>query len=245
MDANPGKFQGIILGKDVLQSMTLSAQGHDIPLSNHLKVLGVTLDQKLNFDMHIDSICLSAARQINALKRLSRFLDQDSRVLIYKSFVLSNFSYSPITWIFGGKGNSTKLEKLQERALRFVYRDTTSTYEEILKRGDFLPLSIYRLKFLAIEVYRCINNLNPTNLSDLFVHKNVDYELRDPHQLEQPKSNTKNMVIDLSCIMGRNCGTCYQVTLNAPLLYMNFVAKSLNGASPYHQMTLIYFRCIF
>ena len=105
-----------------------------------MKIFGivfVTLDQKLNFDMHIDSICLSASRQISALKRLSRFLDQDSRVLIYKSFVLSNFSYSPITWIFCGKGNSTKLEKLQERALRFVYRDTTSTYEEILKRGDF------------------------------------------------------------------------------------------------------------
>ena len=115
----------------------------------------------------------------------------DSRVLIYKSFVLSNFSYSPITWIFCGKGNSTKLEKLQERALRFVYRDTTSTYEEILKRGDFLPLSIYRLKFLAIEVYKCINNLNPTYLSDLFVHKNVNYELRDRHKLEQPKFNTK------------------------------------------------------
>ena len=101
MDANPSKFQGIIQGKDVPQSMTLSAQGHDdIPLSYHLKVLGVTLDHELNFDMHIDSICLSASRQINALKRLSRFLDQDSHVLIYKSFVLSNFSYSTITWIF-------------------------------------------------------------------------------------------------------------------------------------------------
>ena len=191
MDANPSKFQGIILGKDVPQSMALSAQGHDIPLSNHLKVLGVTLDQKLNFDMHIDSICLSASRQINALKRLSKFLDQDSRVLIYKSFALSNFSYSPITWIFGEKGNSTKLEKLQEQALRFVYRDNTSTYEEILKRGDFLPLSIYRLKFLAIEVYKCINNLNPTYLSDLFVHKNINYELWDRHKLEQPKFDTK------------------------------------------------------
>ena len=109
---------------------------------------------------------------------------------------------------FCGKRNSTKLEKLQERAFRFVYRDTTSTYEEILKRGHFLPLSIYRLKFLAIEVYKYINNLNPTYLRDLFVHKNIVYELRDPHKLEQPKSNTKNMAIDLSCIMGRNCGIC-------------------------------------
>ena len=147
MDANPSKFQGIILGKDVPQSMTLLAQSHDVPLSNHLKVLGVTLDHKLNFDMHIGSICFSASRGINALKRLSRFLDEDSRVSIYKSFVLSNFSYSPITWIYCGKRNSTKLEWLQERALRLVYRDTTSTYEEILKR-DILPLSVYRFKCL-------------------------------------------------------------------------------------------------
>ena len=46
-------------------------------------------------------------------------------------------------------------------------------------------------KFLAIEVYKCISNLNTIYLSDLFLHKNVDYELRDPHKLEQPKFNTK------------------------------------------------------
>ena len=191
MDANPNKFQGIILGKDVPQSIALTAQDYEIPLSNHLKVLGVTLDDKLKFDIHIDSICLSASRQINALKRLSKFLDESSRVLIYKSFVLSTFSYSPITWIFCGKRNSLKLEKLQERALRFVFSDFTSTYEELLKRGNFLPLWIYRLKFLAIEVYKCVKNLNPPYLNDLFIHKNINYDLRDKHKMEQPKFNTK------------------------------------------------------
>ena len=60
MDENPNKFQGIILDKDVSQSIALTAQDYEIPLSNHLKVLGVTLDDKLKFDIHIDSICLSA-----------------------------------------------------------------------------------------------------------------------------------------------------------------------------------------
>ena len=151
----------------------------------------LTLDDKLKFDIHIDSICISASRQINALKRLSKFLDESSRVLIYKSFVLSTFSYSPITWIFCGKRNSLKLEKLQERALRFVFSDFTSTYEELLKRCNFLPLSIYRLKFLAIEVYKCVKNLNPPYLNDLFIHKNINYDLRDKHKMEQPKFNTK------------------------------------------------------
>ena len=178
-DANSNKFHGIILGKDVLQSIALTAQDYEIPLSNHLKVLDVTLDNKLKFDIHIDSNCLSASRQINALKRLSKFVDESSRVLNYKSFVLSTFSYSPITWIFCGKRNSLKLEKLQERALRFVFSDFTSTYEELLKRDNCLPLSIYRLQFLAIEVYTCVNNLNPPYLNDLFIHKNIDCDLRD------------------------------------------------------------------
>ena len=43
--------------------------------------------------------------------------------------------------MFSGKTNLSKLEKLQERPLRFVFRDTTSSYEYILTRGDFLPLS--------------------------------------------------------------------------------------------------------
>ena len=184
MESNSSKFQSIILGKDVPQSMAHSAQEHDIPLSNHRKVLGVTLDHKLNFDMHIDNICVSASRQINALKRLSRFLYEDSLISIYKSFVLSNFSYSPVTQIFCGSRTSIKPEKLQERALRFIYRNTTSTDGELLKSGFFYH-SIYQFKFLASEVYKCINDLNPLYLSDIFFHKHIDYDLRDSRKLEQ------------------------------------------------------------
>ena len=73
MDAKPNKFQGIILGKDVPQSIALTGQDYKTPLSNPLKVLGVTLDDKLKFNIHIDSICLYASRQMNTLKRLSQF----------------------------------------------------------------------------------------------------------------------------------------------------------------------------
>ena len=71
-----------------------------------------------------------------------------------------------------------KLGKLQERALHSVCSDFTSTYEELLKRSYFLPLSIHMLKFLAIEVRKCVNNSNHLYLNDLFIHKNVDYDLR-------------------------------------------------------------------
>ena len=129
--------------------------------------------------------------QINALKRIAKYLNERSRILIYKSFISSNFNYCPVSWIFCGKKNSDELEKLQERALRFVYLDRTSTYAELLTRGGFLSLSQYRLKHMAIEVFKCIHGLNPSYLNGLFTKKEMVYDLKDKNKTVQPPWNTK------------------------------------------------------
>ena len=53
MCANPGKFQSIILKRDGMQSITISVQDYTIVSNSSIKVLGVTLDNKLKFDRHI------------------------------------------------------------------------------------------------------------------------------------------------------------------------------------------------
>ena len=185
MDANPEKFQCTVLGKDKNECFSINVQENTIISQNAIKVLGVSLDNQLNFNLHIQNICKNASRQINAFWRIAKYLNESNRVLIYKSFILSNFNYSPVAWIFCGKRNSNKLERLQLRALRFVYKDTLSTYEMLLKRSNFLPLSIYRLKFLAIEVYKCVNELNPSYLNDLIKTKSIPYNFRDSSILKQ------------------------------------------------------------
>ena len=140
MDANPDKFQSIILNRGGDVSISISVQDDVIIPSDHIKVLGITLDDSLKFDLHISDMCKKASRQINALKRVSKFLTQDSRKSIYRSFIAVSFNYCSISWIFCGKKNTTKLEKLQERALRLVFCDKTATYDDLLKRGNFLSL---------------------------------------------------------------------------------------------------------
>ena len=190
MCANPDKFQSIILDRDGMQSLAISVQDYTIVSNSPIKVLGVTLDDKLKFDKHISEMCTKASRQINALKRVSKYLDENCRIMIYKTFISSTFNYCPVSWMSCGKTNLIKLEKLQERALRFVFRDTTSSYENLLTRGDFLPLSLYRIRCLGIEVYKCFNGLDPDYLNNLFKKPCLKYELRDSHRLEQPKFNT-------------------------------------------------------
>ena len=92
--------------------------------------------------------------------------------------------------MFCSKTNLDKLENLQERALRFVFRDTTSPYNSLLKRGNFLPLFVYRIRCLGIEGYKCFLGLNPDYLNNLFKQSSTKYDMRNLCHLEQPKFKT-------------------------------------------------------
>ena len=92
--------------------------------------------------------------------------------------------------MFCGRKNIKKLENLQERALRFVYGDKLSTYEDLLEKGNYLSLSVYRIYFLAIAVFKCSKGRNPDYMSGLFEKKQLTYNLRDSDLIIQSKFNT-------------------------------------------------------
>ena len=72
----------------------------------------------------------------------------------------------------------------------------------------FSSPSTYLLKFLATEMYKCINNLNLLYLNGLFVHKKtLIMNWGKLKKLMHSKYDTKHMPTDLSWIMVRNCGT--------------------------------------
>ena len=92
--------------------------------------------------------------------------------------------------MFCGKSNCKKLEKVQERALRIIYKDNISTYVALLDQSGVLPLYLLRLKHLAIETFKCIKGYNPKYLNDMFTKKRQNYNLRDSDLLVQKKFNT-------------------------------------------------------
>ncbi len=48
--------------------------------------------------------------------------------------MLSIFYYCPIVWRFCGKVNKTKIEKIHERALCFMFNDKKSSYSSLLEK---------------------------------------------------------------------------------------------------------------
>jgi hypothetical protein len=79
-------------------------------------------------------------------KGIGRYLNKLGRLTIYYSFILSNFNYCPVTWHFYSEKNTKKMEKIQERALKFIYNDYVLNYEELLEKSKMPSLKVRRLK---------------------------------------------------------------------------------------------------
>ncbi len=67
------------------------------------------------------------------------------------TFILANFNYGPLVWHFYDKSSTRKIEKTQERALRFLLNDKTSSYALLLEKCNSTTLHLRRIK--ACEVF--------------------------------------------------------------------------------------------
>ena len=64
--------------------------------------------------------------------------------------------------------STNKIESIQKRALRLLYNDYTSTYDSLLAKANKPSMEIKRYGTLALEIFKTLNDLNPTYMQDLF-----------------------------------------------------------------------------
>ena len=190
MIANPSKFHAIIIRKDRknTEGIELNINGKVLKTESE-SLLGITLDNRLKFDIHIDNICKKAPNQLNALKRLANCLNYTQRKILAQSFIASNFNYCPVVWHFCSAKNLYKMERIQERAFRFIYSDHSSSYNELLEKYGAGALELNRLRVMCTEIYKILNGISPSYMQSLFVLNQSRYSSRRPLDLHLPRVN--------------------------------------------------------
>ena len=105
------------------------------------KLLGVTVDVKLNFNDHITDLWKKASRKISALARVTPFMGLSKRKLLKNAFFTSQFSYFHS---FGchSRSNNRKTNMLHERCLRITYNDKQASFTESLNKGNSVSMHI-------------------------------------------------------------------------------------------------------
>ena len=102
MIINPDKFQAVVLNKkrSDLTNTNFQVDNQVLKSVSSVELLGIQTDDKLNFNLHINKTCKSAANQLNALIRLKQFLSFHAKEVLVNSYIISNFDYCPLVWMF-------------------------------------------------------------------------------------------------------------------------------------------------
>ena len=176
MKVNPDKCH-LLLSSTLPLSITI---GHTtIRNSNYEKLLGIVIDNKLNFDIHINNICKKASQKLNALARISPYMTIEKRRTIMNAFINSQFGYNPLVWMLHSRILNNRINRIHERTLRIVYSDKTSSYIQLLEKGDAVTVHHRNLRALAIELFRVKNNLTSQIMVETFKTTDNAYNLRN------------------------------------------------------------------
>ena len=147
MQANPEQFQVIGVWKRTPDmNLTIKVYNTEMKCEDVVKFLGVDIDHQLNYDQYISNLCRKTDQQLTVLKRMSPFSSRFKKITIFHTYILSNFNYCPLAWHFCSESSS----KNQHHALRFVYDDFESTYEELLNKANIPFLHIKRIRTMAV-----------------------------------------------------------------------------------------------
>ena len=190
MVANPEKFQLMFLGVKSDQQMCLRIDDQIINQCQQVKLLGVTIDSKLNFDRRILELCGKVNKKVSAFSRVRNYLDDTQAKLLCKTTVLANFNYCPLIWMFSSKAANNEINRTHKRALRVLHKEYDASFELCLQREADTTIHIKNLQKLRLEVFKTLNSLNPSYLWDLFNTKQIEYNLRIKNLVKLPQLKT-------------------------------------------------------
>ena len=136
--------------------------------------------------------------------------------------------------MFCGTTNSNKLEKPRERSLKILHNDFESPIQNLMDKSGQGTLLSNRLKYLILEVFKSIRKSNVHCLHDIFVLKEVPYDLRTP-KLEQPSRRTTNYGLRTVSYLGSKLWneflSDFNYTCDTDLDELNFFLKHWEGPS--------------
>lgn len=109
-----------------------------------------SVDNKLNFNEDVKSLCKKANSKLRALARVTPFINVEKQRLVINSFFNAQSNYCPLIWTLHSHTNDNMIRHLPERCLRSMFDNKQSTYDELLRRDNLVsvPIEIYKVWLL-------------------------------------------------------------------------------------------------
>ena len=191
------------------ENVALKIKNETITNSSNEKLLGILFNNKFDFDENVTSLCRKASQKLNALARIAQYMNLAQLRLIMNAFIFSQFGYCLLVWMLHSRKLNNHINNIHESALRIVFRDYESTFQQLLKHNKSVSIHQGNLQLLAIEIFKTKNGLNPVIMEDIFKFKNLTYNFCNAETLN--RSNVHSVkygtetITSLSAKFGKFC----------------------------------------
>ena len=158
---------------------------------SRVKLLSIHIDNRLNFDYHVSQLCKKASKKLHALARIFKYVETSKRRILVNAFIISQFSYCPLIWMFHSRKMEHSINRIHERALRLIYpSDSKLTFKELLNKNKTVSIHQKSLQVLATEIFKAKLNISPEISKELFSFNVRNYNFRSQSTLKRIKTNS-------------------------------------------------------
>ena len=196
MRLNDSKTKEIIFSfsRKSLVFPNIKINGTSIEQVESVKLLGLTIQNDLKWNVHIDQTIKKARKRLFFLSQLKRAgISKSDLLTVYKSLINPVLNYGAEVFHAAlPKYLSDDLEGIQKMALRIIASSPSSSYEELLQQFNMASLKDQRLLKCKNLFEKITTNGNKHKLYSLFPKKcERNYNLRRHRQYENINCRTK------------------------------------------------------
>ena len=157
----------------------LKINNHDIERVNTMKFLSVLLDDNLSWKEHIKYLENKMAKNIGLIYRAKPFLDKESLLVLYYSYIHSYLNYVNLAWGSTYLTNLKKLRSQQKHAIRIVHNKTIFEHtKELFKSASVLNLHKLNMLIIAVFMHRVYTKTSPPVFTGSFQGISHPYSIR-------------------------------------------------------------------
>ena len=167
MKANPEKCH-FICSSSIKPSITI--ENEQISNSSWQNLLGMFLTG-IGIS-HIDNICIKASQKLNAISRITPYMDSTKKGLATNALFMAQFNYCALIWVCHNRKYINKMNRLHERRIRLIYNDKSSSFEDLLESINSInSVSIHykNLQTLSVKMFKVHTKTSPEIMQEIFL----------------------------------------------------------------------------
>lgn len=140
----------------------------DLQITTGEKILGVNIDENMQWNNHFQAVCKKVSSYIWLLSKISPYINSEHKLLFYNAYIHPHFNYCNIIWGNSSNYNVSRMNKFQRRACKIILKNEYLDLENARKRLNILSFDQAVFLNKAKTMYKVFNNIIPQYICNLF-----------------------------------------------------------------------------